>query len=74
MFSPYGRGFLALDANPTSHFLVRVFFGIRLPSESLEPLIGLLAYLVPKLWLKKQKLVKIISAQMLTQGVFFPWP
>ena len=41
-----------LCAKQMSYFLAQVFFKSRLSSESLEPLIGLLAYLEPKLWLK----------------------
>jgi len=41
-----------------SHCLTQVFFKSRLLSESLEILIGFLAYLEPKLWLKSHKLVK----------------
>ena len=53
-FRFFGQGYLILGAKPMSHFLAQVFFEPRLSSESLEPLIGLLAYLEPKLWLKKQ--------------------
>jgi len=52
---------LTLGTNPKRHFFAQVFFGIQDVIESLEPLIGLLAYLEPKLWLKKQKLVKNLS-------------
>jgi len=47
----------ALGANPTDYFLAQVFLESRLSSEALEPLIGFVAYLEPKLWLKQQKLV-----------------
>jgi len=36
------------------------FLESRLSSESLEPFIGLLAYLETKLWLKNQQFVKIL--------------
>jgi len=41
-----------------SHFLAQDFLETRLQSMSLESLIGLLAYLEPKLWLKKPILDK----------------
>ena len=40
-------------------FWRKVSLEIRLSSESLKPLIGFLAYVEPKLWPEKQKLVKI---------------
>jgi len=46
------------------HIWLKFFFKSRLSSESLESLIGFLAYLEPKLWLKKQKLVKVLPPQM----------
>jgi len=55
-------------------FWLKLFLESRLSSESLEPLIGLLAYLEPKLWPKDQKLVRIIFPQMLTLGILCPWP
>jgi len=64
-----GWVYLALGTNPTDHFLES-----RLSSESLEPLIGLLAYLEPKLWLKNQTLVKCLPPQMLIWNVFHPRP
>jgi len=51
-FGLCGRDYLALGANPRSHFLAQVFLESRLSSDSLEPLFGLLAYLEPKIWLK----------------------
>jgi len=39
-----------------NHFYDSSFLETRPSSASLEPLIGFLAYLGPKLWLKKQKL------------------
>ena len=50
---------LALGANPISisnmpFFWLKFFLESRISSESLEPFIGLLAYLDPKLWLKNQ--------------------
>ena len=64
-----GRVYLALATNPTDHFLES-----RLSFESLESLIGLLAYLESKLWLKHQKLVKILPPQMLIWNIFHPRP
>jgi len=43
---------------PNEPFFGSSFFYFRVSSESLEPLVGFLAYLEPKLWIKKQKLVK----------------
>jgi len=51
-----------------------MFFESRLSSELLEPLIGLLAYLEPRLWLKHHKLVKILLPQTLILGILYPWP
>jgi len=53
-------------------FLVQEFLDSRLSSDSFEPLIVLLAYLERKLWLKKQKLGKILLPQMLTLGILYP--
>jgi len=36
-------------------FSLKISLETRLSSESLEPLIGFLAYLEPKLWIKNQK-------------------
>jgi len=57
----FGHFYPSLGANPLSHFLAQVFFfcGNRPKSASLEPCNGCLAYLEPKLWIKKQKLVKM---------------
>jgi len=44
--------------NQWANFWLKFFLETRLSSESLEPLIGFLAYLEPKSWIKKQKLVK----------------
>jgi len=41
-------------------FSLNIFLESRLSPKFLEPLTGLLSYLEPKLWLKKQKLVKIL--------------
>jgi len=60
----------ALGTNPTGHFFGSSFLEFRLSSKSLEPLITLLAYLESKLWLKIQKLVKIVPLQMLTWDVY----
>jgi len=54
-FCLFDQVYLALG---TSHFLGSKFFVTRLSSETLEAMIGILAYLEPKLWLKKQKLGK----------------
>jgi len=43
---------------PTSEFLAQIFLETRLLSKTLESMIGILAYLEQKLWLKKQKLGK----------------
>ena len=51
-------------------FWFKNFLDCRLSSESFEPLSALLAYLEPKLWLKKQKLGKILGPQTLTSGIF----
>jgi len=65
-----GQVYLALGANPTGHFLAQFFWESRLSSKSLEPFIGLLAYLEPKLWLKNQTFVKILLLQTLTWTAF----
>jgi len=50
----FGLLYAAMDANPMSRFFrSSFFFKTRLSSESLEPLIGFLAYLEPKLCHKK---------------------
>jgi len=54
----FGQFYVALGANPMSHFWLKFFLESRLSSESLEPLIGFLAYLEPILLLKKQKLIR----------------
>ena len=59
-FRPCGRVYLALGANTMGQFLAQIFLESKLSSKSLDPLTGSLAYLEPKLWLKKQKLVKIL--------------
>jgi len=53
VFAFFGQVYLALGANPRGHFLAQEFLQTRLKSSPLETLIGLLAYLQPKLWLKK---------------------
>jgi len=53
-------------------FWFNKFVDSRLSSESFELLIVLLAYLEPKLWLKKQKLEKILLSQTLTLGILYP--
>jgi len=59
-FRLFGQVNLALGANPTSHFLVQVFLETRLSTESLEPLIGFLAYLEPKHFPEKQILLVVL--------------
>jgi len=72
-FRPCGQVYLALGANPMGHFFGSIFFlESRLSYQSLELLIGLLAYLEPKLWLKIQNLLKILSPQKLTWDMFHP--
>jgi len=44
----FGQLYLALGANPMSHFLAKFFLQTRLRSASLERLNGFLAYLEPK--------------------------
>jgi len=68
-FHPCSQVYPALGTNPMGHFLKS-----RLSSRSLEPLTGLLAYLEPKLLLKKQKRIKILHSQVLTWAVFRPRP
>ena len=64
-------GWLGWHANPTNHFFgSSFFFESKLPPEPSEPLIALLAYLEPKIWLKKQKLGKIQVPQKVTLGIF----
>ena len=65
-----GQVYLAHTPTQWAIFWLNFVLDLRLSSESLESLIGLLAYLDPKLWLHKQKLVKILPPQMLTLGLF----
>ena len=58
-FRLFGKVYMALGANTTSHFLAQVFLETRICSESLELLTGFLANLEPKLWLTKKFLTKI---------------
>jgi len=59
-FRLFGQVYQALDTNPIGHFLAQDFLQTKLQSTSLEDsLIGLLAYLEPKLWLKKTFLTNI---------------
>ena len=51
-FHLFGQVYLALGANPIGHFLAHVFLETRLKSTFLGHLIGILAYLEPKLWPK----------------------
>jgi len=46
------------------------FLESRLSSQFLELLIGFLAYLEPKLWLKNQTLVKILLPQTQTLDIY----
>jgi len=56
----FGLLYSALDANPMGQYFASGFFvETRLSSESLEPLIGFLAYLEAKLFHKNQKVVNI---------------
>jgi len=68
----YGQLYPAPGANPMSQFLVQVFLETRLSAESLEPLIGFLAYLEPKLWPKIQTLVKICTPTNANLGCIWP--
>ena len=51
-FCLFGQTYLALGANPTSHFWLKFLLETWLSSASLEPLIDLLAYAGQELWLK----------------------
>jgi len=53
-----GLFFAALEANPMSQLFRSSSVETRLLSESLEPFIGILAYLDPKLCHKNQSVVK----------------
>jgi len=59
-----------------NHFMVQVLLETRLQSASLEPLIDLLAYLEPKLWLKNPIFDKIQNVSkrynLPSQGKFWP--
>jgi len=68
----FGQIYLALGANPMSHFLAHVFLESRLSSESSEPLIGFIAYLEPKLWLKIKKMDKNSTATNVDPGYITP--
>jgi len=57
-FQLFDQVYLSLGANPTSHSFGSMFLETRLSSESLEPMVGILAYLEPKLCFKKQNLSK----------------
>jgi len=57
-FHLFGQLYLALGTNPRSQFLAYVFLENGLWSESLESLIGFLAYLEANLWLKNHILFK----------------
>jgi len=49
-FLPFGQVYLSLGTNQRAIFWLNLFW--KLWSETLEPLIGFLAYPEPKLWLK----------------------
>jgi len=53
-------------------FCLKVVFESRLLSEALEPLIGFLAYLEPKLSPRIQKLVKISTSRNANLGCITP--
>jgi len=59
MFAQFQANFAWPWALGQCEFFFRLMFFL-IHNESLEPLIDLLAYLDPKLWLKKQKLVKSV--------------
>jgi len=61
MFSSFWPRLPSPRYQPRAIFWLKHFLESRLSSKSLEPLIGLLAYLELKLWVKNQKLVKILS-------------
>jgi len=50
-FYLFGQVYLALGTNPTNHFWLKFFWKLGY-NLHLELLIGFLAYLEPKLWLK----------------------
>ena len=57
--SVFDQLYPALGTNPMSQIFRSSFFlETRLSSESLEPLLGFLAYLEPKLWIRTRNLVK----------------
>jgi len=58
-FCVFDQLYLALGANPTKHFWLKIFVETRRSSASSEPLNDLLAYLDPKLWLKTPFFTKI---------------
>jgi len=53
-------------------FWIKYFYETRLSHESLEPLIGFLAYLDQNLCHKNQKVVKISTPKKLTNGRITP--
>jgi len=66
MFSPLWPNLPGPGRQPQGPFLwLKFVLESRLPSKSLEPLNDFLAYLKPQLWLKKQKLVKIVARKYL---------
>ena len=54
------------------HVLDQIFYETRLSHESLEPLIGFLAYLDKKLCHKNQKVVKNPTRKKVNQGGITP--
>jgi len=59
-----------IKSRVVGYVFFQVFMESRLSSESLEPMIGLLAYLKLKSWLKKQKLGKFQVTQKVTWAIF----
>jgi len=63
----------AMGANSTSQFFGSSFFWkLGLSYESLEPLIGFLTYLEPRLWPQNQKLVKRYRSTNVEPGYITP--
>jgi len=69
----FGQNCPALGTNPMNQFFsLKFFLETKLPSESIEPLIGFLAYLEPKLWPKNQKVVKMSTHTNANLGCITP--
>jgi len=58
-FRLFDQVYLALDANPTSHFLAQFFLETRLLSEFLEPMMGFLHIWSQNYGSKTKTLVRI---------------